>query len=79
LEKLWRIKARVPQRDIFYVSWTIDSYDGIGFVRTDDPEEGFLSVFTTKGFREEVLGLLRAFEAEGIPVEVLGEEEVDAL
>lgn len=78
MERMLKIAVRVPPEEIFYVSWTIDSYDGIGVVRTDDPKEGTLAVFTTRGFKEDVLNLLRALEAEGINVELLGEEEVDA-
>ena len=69
---LLRYGIVVPKEHICYVSWTIDAYDGLGFLRTDDPGEGRVSIFIPSCRRDELECLLDAFEAEGIKLRRLG-------
>jgi hypothetical protein len=76
---LMRYGVAVPKEHICYVSWTIDAYDGLGFLRTDAPEEGRVSIFFPSCRLDELECLLDAFEAEGIKLRRLGifdEEEI---
>ena len=75
---LLRYPIVTDRESIFYISWTIDAYEGLGFLRTDDASEGLVSLFFTSDYRDEVEKLLDAFASEGIriaraPVEI--EEE----
>jgi hypothetical protein len=56
----------VPREDICYVSWTIDSYDGLGFLSTDDPKRGLVSVFVSSDYSHELESLLEALRSEGV-------------
>ena len=62
----------VPKRSICYLSWMIDAYEGVGFLRTDDQTRGLVSVLFPSVRRDELERLLEAFESEGIPIERLG-------
>ncbi|MDR3255516.1 MAG: DUF4911 domain-containing protein [Synergistaceae bacterium] len=66
--ELFRYELKAPKEDICYMSWTIDAYEGMGFLRTDDPS-GLVSILFASGWREEVERLLSAFESEGIAIE----------
>ena len=69
---LLRYSLIVPRRDICYVSWTIDAYEGIGTLRTDDGDSGLVSVLFSMDYREELESLLDALESEGVHLERLG-------
>lgn len=73
-----RYRIQTDPSSIFYISWTVDAYEGIGFVRTDSPREGWISLFCPACSRNEVDILLRAFQAEGIPIRIL-EVEMESL
>lgn len=66
-----RYRIQTVSSSIFYISWTVDAYEGIGFVRTDSPQEGLISLFCPACSRNEVDSLLHAFHAEGIPIKIL--------
>jgi hypothetical protein len=69
--ELIRYELAVPRESICYISWTIDAYEGMGFLRTDDPS-GLVSVFLPAGWRDDFERLIGAFESEGISVERRG-------
>ena len=62
----------VPKEDIYYISWTIDAYEGLGFLRTDDSALGLVSLLFSSDYAEDAESLLRAFEAEGISIKRMG-------
>jgi len=64
------ISIRLPREWIFSLSWTVDAYEGIGFVRTDDALKRTVSLFCPTEQEGEVLALLEALRKEGIPLEV---------
>jgi hypothetical protein len=53
------------------MSWTIDAYDGVAFLKNES-EEGVVSIFCSPDYEEETERIISAFEAEGIAVERLG-------
>ncbi|MDR1515858.1 MAG: DUF4911 domain-containing protein [Synergistaceae bacterium] len=69
---LLRREIIAPKESICYMSWTLDAYDGLGFLRTDDPEKGQVSILFPSCRLEELEGLLCAFESEGIALRRVG-------
>jgi hypothetical protein len=55
----------VDKREICYLQWIIDSYDGIASVRTIDPARGDIEISIAPGCQEEVFSLIRHLEGEG--------------
>ena len=72
---LLRYALAVPKEEIYYVSWTVDAYEGLGFMRTDDASKGLVSLLFPSGNRSEVEALLLALEAEGLEIERLAVSE----
>lgn len=62
----------VPKEEIFYISWTIDAYEGLGFLRTDDASQGIVSLFFPAEVSAQIEEILDAFEEEGIEIERRG-------
>lgn len=62
----------VPKKEIFYISWTIDAYEGLGFLRTDEASEGSVSLFFPRAALTAIEEILGAFEDEGIDIERRG-------
>lgn len=65
----------VPRKDIIYVSWIVDAYDGLGFLRTDDAKTGAVSLLYPACRGEDVESLLDAFESEGVEIRRLAVSE----
>ncbi|GHV52294.1 hypothetical protein FACS1894216_08180 [Synergistales bacterium] len=65
--ELFRYELKVPREAICYMSWTIDAYDGVGFLVTDDPS-GMISIFCPNCFKDEMGRILDAFRREGIDI-----------
>jgi hypothetical protein len=64
---------RVNRKDISYLRWTIESYDGMAVVRTLDPDAAFIEVMISPGCEEMVLELLNALRDEGVRIDGLAE------
>ena len=62
---------RVDRRDISYLRWTIESYDGMAVVRTLDPHAAFIEITISPGCEDQVLELLDSLREEGISCEVI--------
>ena len=73
--KQLRYSLAVRREDICRLSWVIDSYDGMGFLVTDDSKRGLVSVLLSSDYREELEALLDALESEGMVMERLGVQE----
>jgi hypothetical protein len=68
MAELLRFELVVPRESIYYMSWTIDAYEGLGFLRTDDSARGLVSILFPSCLRQEIERLLDAFGAEGIEI-----------
>jgi hypothetical protein len=68
---LLRFSLRVPREEICYMSWTVDGYEGVAFLRNES-EDGVVSVLCSEDYAAETDKIISAFEAEGIAVERLG-------
>ncbi|MBQ9881405.1 MAG: DUF4911 domain-containing protein [Synergistes sp.] len=58
----------VPQKDIYYISWIIDAAEGIGFLQTDDPKSGSITIFSPEEQKKHIYALVSALRAEGIDI-----------
>ncbi|MDR1470999.1 MAG: DUF4911 domain-containing protein [Synergistaceae bacterium] len=66
-----RYALKVPKEEVFYMSWTIDAYEGVAFLR-NEAEPGVVSVICSQDYASEAESIIEAFELEGIPIERLG-------
>lgn len=65
------ISLKVPQKDIYYISWTIDACEGIGLLRTDDPKCGEVTVFTPSELLTDMLGCIEGLRNEGLDISIM--------
>jgi hypothetical protein len=61
--------------DVGYLNSILDSYDGIGIVRTIDKQKGYVVVYSSDGFFELVLEVFDALKKEGINITLLSVEK----
>jgi hypothetical protein len=59
------ILLRVPRRDIAYVKFVIESYEGVAVTRTVDPAAGLVVVLVAPDFLPVAERILTALAAEG--------------
>jgi hypothetical protein len=64
------VSLRVDRKDIFYVNYVIQGYDGLGTVSTKDPVRGLLVVNYPECSRSTILDLTGALQIEGVVKEV---------
>lgn len=63
---------RVHREDIHYLRTTIESYDGMAVVRTENPQEATIELLIAPGCEDLVLNLLCALkDQEGIRLEAV--------
>ncbi len=74
---MYRFVIELPKEDIFYVSWTVDSYEGVGIIRTVDENRAVIEFYTTFSWKEDAYALIRALKEEGVDLKVLEEGEAD--
>jgi hypothetical protein len=69
---LLRYELTARRESICYMSWTIDAYEGVGFLRTDDPGSGLVSILFPSDWRDEIERVVDALESEGVVLERRG-------
>ena len=72
-----QIKFFTNTKHVLYINSIIDSYEGIGLVRTIDKAKGFLTIYSTDGMFNEVLNVLNSLKEEGIPINNIKVEETE--
>jgi len=65
-----RYLLKAPKEEIYYISWIIDAYDGVAFVKNEN-EPGLLSIFCSADYAGDTEKLISAFVSEGIKIERL--------
>ncbi|MDR1916516.1 MAG: DUF4911 domain-containing protein [Synergistaceae bacterium] len=68
-----RCSLKAPKEEIFYMSWTIDAYDGVAFL-SNEKEPGIVSIIYSSDYASDVESIIDAFVSEGISIERLGTE-----
>jgi hypothetical protein len=64
------ILLRVPRRDIAYVKFVIESYEGVAVTRTVDPAAGVVVALVAPDFLADAQRIVAALAAEGACEEV---------
>jgi len=65
---------RVPRKEIAYLKFIIESYEGMAVIRTKDPYQAMVELMIAPGWEKEVDALIEDLQKE-IPMErVEGEE-----
>lgn len=64
------ISIRVGRKDIYYVRFVFEGYDGLGIVTTKNPAEGELIITYPDESRYDILQVIKALQEEGIVKEV---------
>lgn len=59
------IWLRLPRREIAYVKFVFESYEGVAVCRTIDPNTAIIMVLTVPDFREQAEVIIDALAAEG--------------
>ncbi|MDR3279030.1 MAG: DUF4911 domain-containing protein [Synergistaceae bacterium] len=63
-----RFILKVPKEDIYYISWTIDAYEGVAFLQ-NEREEGVVSIFCSPDYEVETDNIITALASEGMAIE----------
>ena len=64
------VSLTVDRKDIFYVNYIVQGYDGLGTVSTKDPLQGLLIINYPRCNRETIFDLIGALQTEGVVKEV---------
>jgi len=54
----------IEKREICYLQWIIESYDGMASMRTIDPAHGKVEISFAPGCRGEIFSLIRRLEED---------------
>ncbi|WP_303701061.1 DUF4911 domain-containing protein [Flexistipes sinusarabici] len=79
--KCIKIKFITDINDVLYINSIIDSYEGVGIVRTIDSAKGKVVIFTSSGMCKYALNVLKSLKDEGLNIKniiVEENEEVDS-
>jgi len=79
--KCVKIKFITDINDVLYINSVIDSYEGVGIVRTIDSANGKVVIFTSSGMCKYALNVLKSLKDEGLNIKniiVEENEEVDS-
>lgn len=71
-----QIRLKVPQKDIYYISWNLDACEGLGLLRTDDAKEGAVTVLTPDSQLALLYDFIEGHRREGIMIEI---ENIDEM
>ncbi|MEC9492641.1 DUF4911 domain-containing protein [Flexistipes sp.] len=79
--KCVKIKFITDINDVLYINSIIDSYEGVGIVRTIDSAKGKVVIFTSSGMCRYARNVLESLKDEGLNIKsiiVEESEEVDS-
>lgn len=65
---------RVPRKEIAYLKFIIESYEGMAVIRTKDPDQAIVELMIAPGWEKEMEKVLEALRKE-ILIEEVREEE----
>lgn len=55
----------IERKEICYLQWIIESYDGMASMRTIDPAHGEVEISIAPGCTEEIFSLINHLEEDG--------------
>ena len=62
---------RIDRREICFLHWIVESYEGLATVTTIDPASGFVCLSISPGSEGEVAEILQELSAAGIMMETM--------
>jgi hypothetical protein len=66
---------QIPPREIAYLNFVFESYEGVAAVRTDDPHKGIVELMVSPHYQKEAKEILKDL-AEEFPIqELAGKKE----
>lgn len=66
---------QIPPREIAYLNFVFESYEGVAAIRTIDPREGVVELMVSPHYQEETREILKSL-AEEFPIqELVGKRE----
>lgn len=67
---------RIPPREIAYLSFVLESYEGVAAMRTIDPRSGIVEVMVPPSYEEEIEEILADLAREFPVHRMVSEEKV---
>ncbi len=55
----------IDRKEICYLQWIIESYDGMASVRTINPANGEIEISIAPGYKEDIFSLIEYLKKEG--------------
>lgn len=73
------VRLKVPQKDIYYISWNLDACEGMGILMTVDAASGNVIIFTPACRLDELLCFIGGHQAEGIDMTIENLNEIQGI
>lgn len=73
---VFELRLKVPQKDIYYMSWNLDACEGLGILMTVDAASGNVTIFAPACGLNELLSFIHGHQAEGIEMEIENLDEI---
>ena len=55
----------IDRKEICYLQWIIESYDGMASVRTINPANGEIEISIAPGYKEDIFSIIEYLKEEG--------------
>ena len=55
----------IDRREICYLQWIVESYDGMASMRTNNPADGEVEITIAPGCKEDIFSLIDNLKQEG--------------
>lgn len=65
---------QIPRREIAYLTFVLESYEGVAAVRTVDPRKGIVELMVSPYYQEEMREILKSL-AEEFPIDEVVEKK----
>lgn len=60
--RLLKIRAKINKEDIVFFSWIIESYEGIGIIKTIDSSEGIVEFWISPFFKKDFKDIMSSIK-----------------
>jgi hypothetical protein len=67
---------QIPPREIAYLTFVLESYEGVAAIRTVAPREGIVELMVSPSYQGEAREILKDL-AEEFPIQDLGSKAID--
>jgi len=62
----YRVHITVKPSDIIYLNGLLDSYEGMGIMRTENELAGKITIYSTAGYENVLAKFLKSLQKEGL-------------